>query len=235
MKKALFWDFDGTLIHPNESFLDALSLALQQVGCQVPREQVRAFLRTACSWYRPEIAYPDSTGPKWWETLFGRFHRFYQEHQLDRAAWETADRLFYNQILDPGFYTLYEDAQEVLTQCRELGYENYILSNNYPELFSVAQKLGLSQCFTGCIVSSKVGYEKPRGELFSCALETAGCPEFCCMIGDNPVADIQGGRAAGMKTILVHGQDKTAGDAVCETLSAIPKLLSAWELSHVTQ
>lgn len=30
MKKALFWDFDGTLIHPNESFSDAMHTALAQ-------------------------------------------------------------------------------------------------------------------------------------------------------------------------------------------------------------
>ena len=30
MKKALFWDFDGTLIHPNESFLDAMHTALSK-------------------------------------------------------------------------------------------------------------------------------------------------------------------------------------------------------------
>ncbi len=28
--KALFWDFDGTLIHPNESFLDSLKNAFKK-------------------------------------------------------------------------------------------------------------------------------------------------------------------------------------------------------------
>lgn len=30
MKKALFWDFDGTLVRPNQSFFDSLKAALAE-------------------------------------------------------------------------------------------------------------------------------------------------------------------------------------------------------------
>ena len=48
------------------------------------------------------------------------------------------------------------------------------------------------------------GYEKPRREIFKYALSQAGNPEVSYMIGDNPIADYQGGLDAGMIPILVH-------------------------------
>ena len=65
--KALFWDFDGTLIHPNESFFTALSTALQKYGYEIASEKIRTLLHSACSWYKPEVSYEKMTGAKWWE------------------------------------------------------------------------------------------------------------------------------------------------------------------------
>ena len=45
------------------------------------------------------------------------------------------------------------------------------------------------------------------------------------MIGDNPAADIDGGRTAGMRTILVHKDVPCRADRVCKTLAQIPEVL----------
>lgn len=45
------------------------------------------------------------------------------------------------------------------------------------------------------------------------------------MIGDNPKADIKGGQAAGLKTILVHWECPNEADGVCASLSEIPAML----------
>ncbi len=63
--KALFWDFDGTLILPNESFFTALSTALQKYGYEIASEKIRTLLHSACSWYKPEVSYEKMTGAKW--------------------------------------------------------------------------------------------------------------------------------------------------------------------------
>ena len=49
--------------------------------------------------------------------------------------------VYKRQILDSGNYTLYDDAVPVLKLCIDMGYKNYILSKNYPELSSVAKEL----------------------------------------------------------------------------------------------
>jgi putative hydrolase of the HAD superfamily len=106
-----------------------------------------------------------------------------------------------------------------------LGYKNYILSNNFPELPLVIEELKLLVYFDDYVVSSNVGYEKPRLELFQFALSVANFPDYCYMIGDNPIADIIGGKSAGMKTIFVHKDCNSDADYTCKKLSEIPALL----------
>lgn len=227
-KKALFWDFDGTLIHPNESFLCALKVALEHVQYAVEIDVIRKFLHTACTWYKPEISYEGATGAKWWETLFRNFEGFYKQNHVAEADWQTVNMIFKDSILDHRNYTLYDGAKDILRQCQGMGYENYILSNNFPELPRVIDKLGLSDCFAGYIVSSNVGFEKPRIEIFQYALKTARYPDMAYMIGDNPVADIAGGRSAGMKSILVHNNfhnEKVKDSVACDDLSDVVKVL----------
>lgn len=229
MGKALFWDFDGTLIHPNESFLDAMKHAITVYYHSILATEIRSFLHTTCSWYTPEISYVGETGQKWWTNLFCRFDSFYKQHNIPKAEWEKINAAFQKEIWNPDNYTLYSDALAVLHRSGEMGFQNYILSNNYPELPLVIDKLGLSGYFTDYIVSSNVGYEKPRKELFDFARSIAQNPNCCYMIGDNPAADIGGGILAGMKTILVHRSGDFGADAVCESLSEIPSLLAEWE------
>ena len=100
------------------------------------------------------------------------------------------------------------------------------MSNNFPELPDVIKGLGLGKYFADYIVSANIGYEKPRIEIFKYALELAGSPDVCYMIGDNPIADIQGGKSAGMKTVLVNNSGSSDADYKCESLVEIPLLLS---------
>lgn len=65
-------------------------------------------------------------------------------------------------------------------------------------------------------------------EIFEYALHIAGNPEICYMIGDNPVADIQGGKGAGMKTILVHNNvsaEFCKDNMICENLIDVIKII----------
>ena len=225
MKKALFWDFDGTLVYPNESFLCTLDHSLQKYGYVLPIEELRAFLKSSCSWYLYDEVYPDSTGEGWWDMLLEKIRVFCSSRGIGPADCEKICRYFRYHIPEKENYILYEDAKSVLEQCRQKGYVNYIISNNYPELPEIIQAFGLDDWFTDYFVSANLGYEKPRPEIFAHALVQAGQPEICYMIGDNPVADIRGGQAAGMKTVLVHHEDHFTEDRNCLTLSEIPALL----------
>lgn len=229
MRKALFWDFDGTLVYPDSKWLNALHAVLRETAHEVPVEAIRAHLRSGYTWHTPEKIYPDRTGYKWWENLFAHMDSLYQAHSIPMGKRTIVNERFREQILDPVNYTVYEDALEVLQKCVGLGFENYLVSNNFPELADVADKLRLSEYFRGYAVSACIGYEKPRPEIFEYALSLAKAPDFCCMLGDNPVSDIQGGKAAGMKTILVHAKENCGADGFCESLSEIPGILARLE------
>lgn len=225
VKKALFWDFDGTLILPNESFLDALQHALKPFNYSVNPETIRIFLRSACPWYHPEKSYTDTTGVNWWDHFFESFEGFYMEHSIADSDREKINQLFKEYILNDKNYTVYPDADMVLHQCHGMGYKNYILTNNFPELAVIAKRIGLSKHIDDYIISTNIGFEKPRPELFQYALRIANVPDICYMIGDNPVADIQGGKQMGMKTIFVHKGICSEADYNCDDLKEIPALL----------
>lgn len=225
MKKAIFWDFDGTLVYSESLWSNCLHAALCEAGLNIPFEKVRGHLRSGYSWHSPEKSYPNRTGDLWWEDLFAHMRLLLAKHAADEAAQESICALMRGRVLHSENYRLYEDAVETLEAARALGYAQYILSNNYPELPAVIADLGLGEFFAGYAVSGAIGYEKPRRELFDHACAMAGHPDIAFMVGDNPVADIEGGNAAGMTTVLVHSDAASAADYACDSLRDIVQIM----------
>lgn len=206
MHRAIFWDFDGTLVHSDSLWSRSVYRAIHAVmpSCPIPYTAISAHMKTGFTWHTPDHDHTKLVGEMWWQHMVDRFARIYQSLGADPETAQKASQTVREIIKSVDSYSLYDDAVSVLQTCRERGYENYILSNNYPDLADVIDGLQLRQYFSGLIVSAQIGYEKPRIELFDHAKRVAGHPEVCFMVGDNPVADVRGGRAAGMKTILVH-------------------------------
>lgn len=234
MKKALFWDFDGTLVY-NSGFIweNSLYEILTELGYNIEIEKINRHLSSRSNesikvvfpWHTPEISYIDFIGQKWWDYLFKQYEPFYNHYMIKKADVEKANSHIKNSILNCKNYNLCENVEMILRKCMEMGYKNYILSNNYPELPIIINDLGLAEYFVDYVVSANIGYEKPRFEIFQYALNIADFPDICYMIGDNPIADIQGGKVAGMKTILVHRENVFDADYLCKNLSEIPALL----------
>jgi 5'-nucleotidase len=77
---------------------------------------------------------------------------------------------------------------------------------------------GLDELADACLISEAVGAEKPDPQIFAEALaaiprrsgDAAPAPSDAWMIGDHPVADIAGARAAGLSTAWIsHGRPWT--------------------------
>ena len=234
MNKALFWDFDGTLVY-NSGYIwdDSLHEVLMELGYNIELEKIyqhcssksNEMVKIAFSWHTPGIAYTDAVGHIWWDNFHKKCEPFFNHYAISKEDAEKSILHIKKNILSVDSYNLYEDSATVLGKCMELGFRNYILSNNYPELPDIIKDLGLADYFVDYIVSANVGYEKPRFEIFQYARNVAGLPDICYMIGDNPVADIQGGKAAGMKTILVNKDSIFDADYLCKNLSEIPIVL----------
>lgn len=223
--KAIFWDCDGTLMYSNESFLCALERALEVFAHSMEKSELRTFLKENCSWHNSEKPHPEQVGEAWWQALLDSLRIFCREHNIIDAEAEGICKTFRENVILYE-YELYDDAEDILCYCKEQGYKNYLFSNNFPELVQVIERLGLDKYFEGYFLSANIGYEKPRIEAFQYAYETAGKPEICYMIGDNPVADIQGGQTIGLRTILVHGKAGIAEpDACFEELLEIKQVI----------
>jgi putative hydrolase of the HAD superfamily len=110
--------------------------------------------------------------------------------------------------VDPSIgWEAFGDAQQALEATAAAGWTNAILSNHVPELPALVAGVGLSTHVDRIFSSAQIGWEKPNPRVFRHALNAYGNPREVWMIGDNPIADIAGAEAVGLRAILVHGAD----------------------------
>ncbi len=218
MRKTVFWDFDGTLVRSQSLWTGSVYKALADAisDCPWTIEDVRPHMQSGFPWHCPERDYSHLvSGTCWWDHMTEHFSRIYRTLGVQADHADAVAATIRTKVLNPDNYELYPDAVQALQACLDDGWQNHILSNNYPELNSVMESLGIAKYFSGITVSALVGVEKPRPEIFEAARAAAGNPSLCVMAGDNPVADIAGATAAGMRAILVHGR-------VCQGLIILP-------------
>ena len=229
--RALFWDFDGTLVYCHHLWSGSVYRVLwdYEEAADVSPEQFFPLRAHGYPWEEPdEEAFRYQTSEGLWAYMHDRFERdFLTLGLMPEHAKEAAGKVRAH-ILNPRYYYLYEDTRKTLALCRQMGWENHLLSNNYPELPATMKALNLWDLFDTVTVSALDACSKPGPRIFETAREKAGHPAYCVMIGDNPQADIRGGKQAGMKTILVHKKADCGADAFCRTLSEIPAWLDRW-------
>lgn len=217
---ALFWDFDGTLASSPGMWSSALLKALKRhaPGCALTLEDIRPFLRDRCfPWHTPQEDFSRITGERWWAYMASRFEQALMGLHVPPEISRKAALDVREIATRPENYTLYPDTLSTLRRFAGLGVRQYVVSNNHPGLNLVAEALGLAAFFDGYLVSGELGYDKPRREILDQALQMAGNPRRVMMIGDNPIADGEGARNAGIPAVLVHRQAE--GFPCFETLS----------------
>lgn len=223
MKPTIFWDFDGTLAWCDHIWSNSILKAIRRVNPDTPitLEEIRALNNSAYPWSTPQEPWGILTPQNWWGRLAHSFEELLCRLGETRSNARAASVLIRETILDPSQYHLYGDTVYALRESLKRGYQNILLSNNYPELEEILGALGLRDYFSALAVSALAGFEKPRRELFDYAKELASNPQHCIMVGDSIPADIQGGNAAGMFTILVHQGQCPEAARCCQTLAEI--------------
>lgn len=223
---VLFWDFDGTLVVHTHLWADCVHRALLETlpDSPVTYDETRSCLSHGFTWHTPEEDYTNIRGDRWWKHMNKHFYQSYLECGVPKEAAQIATEKIRGLIKLKENYFLFDDTCETLQAAKDLGYTNVILSNNYPDMAEVVDALGLTKYFDGMIVSAIEGYDKPRPELFEIAKERFPADRYY-MIGDNPKADILGGKNAGMTTILVHKEPVEYADHCFPDLASIVPLL----------
>lgn len=230
-KPVLFWDFHGTLTLPAVQWFDvAMEAAKEKVPEYPLDEQIlkRYFSATCLPWFTIENG--DTRHligqETWWAYCETEFIAMFQNCGFSLQQAKKIAPELRKKIVEPHRYTLFEDAIPTLQQLQRRGYRHYIASNNFPELERVLEALGLRPYFSGVVVSALIGYEKPNTCFFDTVLAVAGKPETAWMIGDNPIDDIDGGKKAGLTTVLVHtGEQVKQADFTVKDLEELLALL----------
>lgn len=210
--KYLIWDFDGTLAYRPGQWSGAMAEVLRRfAGLDVNVETLRPFMQKGFPWHNHnEVNPPMRSADSWWTAMQPVFEGAFvgcglPRHQSKALAGEV--RAVYTDVAQ---WRLYDDTNDVLRELLAEDWNHVILSNHVPELPSLVRGLGLSPLISRIVNSAETGFEKPHPGAFRAALTSLDSPEEVWMIGDSLHADILGAESAGIRAILVRGDDPRA-------------------------
>lgn len=227
----LFFDLDGTLWDFERNSTETLrelyhELNLQKLG--IPDFEI--FIsdyhqindRLWAAYKKHEITKDDLS--------FSRFNLTLERYGIhDHELALAISRLYVER--SPSKTNLLPCACEVLEALRP-HYRMHIITNGFSEIQSrKLQASGLDQYFDTLITSDEAGVNKPSPAIFEYALKKTGASASeSMMIGDEPEADIEGARGAGMAQIYVNLKNKPSIEpatyevgSLCETLAILTK------------
>jgi HAD superfamily hydrolase (TIGR01509 family) len=128
--------------------------------------------------------------------------------------------------------TVDDGALNALQKLSDAGYTLAVVSNIMRTPGTILRRLleryGLLSCFAHTAFSDETGVRKPDPAIFLGALRALGAePARAIHVGDDPVLDVDGARAAGMRVVQVtSASPKALGrrgpDAVVPSLAALP-------------
>jgi putative hydrolase of the HAD superfamily len=105
-----------------------------------------------------------------------------------------------------------DDVKETVIELSKRGYILGIIANTITEteIPDYLEEYGLTEYFKTVVLSSKVGIRKPNPEIYWEAARRVGVePAKCVYVGDNPVRDVEGTRAAGYGMMILILEPET--------------------------
>ncbi len=193
--KAVLFDFDDTLHLRDYAFRMACHLFLHKhyptISEQEHHARHEAMVRFDDYGYRRPLSY------------FGFIKKYLCEWEPTDADPADALREFSLDFADN--CVLLDDAADTLRELRRRGYRIGVITNGYTYLQD--HKLGLSglRPYVDITLASETeGLHKPHAEIFRRAAARLGVPcEACLFVGDHPINDVSGARAAGMTAVHI--------------------------------
>jgi HAD superfamily hydrolase (TIGR01662 family) len=104
------------------------------------------------------------------------------------------------------------DAKSTIIELHRRGYVLGIIANTITEteIPDWMESDGVTQYFKAVVLSSKVAIRKPNPEIYWKAARQVGVePAKCAYVGDNPVRDVEGTRAAGFGMMILMVEPAT--------------------------
>lgn len=229
--RMVFFDAGMTLIQPVPEFRDGIQHVLHENGFEVLREDLEKHSADAVQFLITEInsgrryAVSDEADEEFWGDVYERLV-MRLGFNGDSRALGLKIYYFYRQFHS---FDLFPNSLPMLQTLADRGFRLGVISNFSTMLQGVFELRGLRDFFDPFIVSAEVNLQKPDPEIYVLAMERADvAPDDCVMVGDNPVDDVRGAAAAGVRGVLIDRFNRFphAAQPRITSLAQLPDLLS---------
>ncbi|MFB9327163.1 HAD family hydrolase [Paenibacillus aurantiacus] len=219
MVKAVIFDLDGTLLDRDASLREFL----QDQYARIP--QLQSISRSV---YMERFIALDQRGNVWKDHVY---RQLIEEFGFE-LQWETLLADYWD-----GFRLHsqpFPNAERMLEELRARSLRIGLISNGYGE-FQMANflALGFSALFDEVMISEWEGLRKPDAAIFKRMLDKLGVQAHeAIYVGDHPVSDVAGSRAAGMKGIWKYDpllEEPEAHDGVLRDLGDLVGMLDEFK------
>ena len=214
---VVLWDFDGTLAWRPGLWGGCVLEVLdeQAPGHTAELETVRRAMRAGFPWHDHARPHPELSDPEaWWRAVTQLIADAIRDCVAESRVAELAHAVARRYADGTRGWRVFDDTRAGLGETAAAGWRNVVLSNHIPELETLVTQLGLGDLVERVFSSACTGYEKPHPEAFRIALRAEGNPRRRWMVGDNPLADVEGAEALGIPAILVRTSGSTRRSAV---------------------
>jgi HAD superfamily hydrolase (TIGR01549 family) len=221
--EAVTFDDFCTLCYPageKEDIICPVLKALKRQGLDVNDEFLKQYFRTD-KLYRKRLK----------ETLRESLLHDMVMSVLTACGYETKTvARIVKEALDYALATRraewFPDVKRTLLTLRKNGYKLGLISNTH---WRISENLRneFKKFFDVITLSYEHGYAKPHPSIFVATLGKLGTnANHCLHVGDDPAADIQGAKSAGMKTVFIKRREiKTVADIEIKGLIELTTLL----------
>jgi putative hydrolase of the HAD superfamily len=224
--RAVTFDAAGTLVAPREPVGATYARVAAAHGIAAdPAAVERGFRRAMRA--APPLAFPGVAGPAlaereraWWRDVVRAALGAAAAHPRFDAAFAAT----FDHYAAAEAWTVFADVVPTLQALRADGLRLGVVSNFDGRLPGLLERLGLAPSFGAIVWSSAVGAAKPSREPFAEAIRRLGvAPPETLHVGDDPDADVDGARRAGLAALRVD-RAGTDPDAVRSLAEVPPRL-----------
>ncbi|GGF91397.1 hypothetical protein GCM10010912_40510 [Paenibacillus albidus] len=219
MKKAIFLDFYGTVVHENgpQSY-KVIERVFNSGNANTPEEVVQHWSRS----FQKRLEGAQGKNHRLqYDLALESFEEVLDHFNSKENAKELCDMMVDHWCNPP----IYDDAVKFI---RHSNFPIYFVTNSDDSFINQAiHNHGLQA--NGIITSEQAKYSKPMKEIFLYALEKAGLKaEEVIHIGDSLRSDIECAKAAGIEAIWLNRYNKPVpkGITAASNFEGIPKYIS---------
>ncbi len=231
MVKAVFFDWFNTLAHYEPPREKIHSQALQEVGINVPPQEIRRSLFVADrEFYEENVRFPvQKRSPDEQNKVYTRYQNtLLTESGVDVSKEPDILVKIMKKVreLSKGMnFVLFDDVLSTLKILKQRRLIIGLLTNLDRDMSPICHQLGLEPYLDFAVTSGEAGADKPNPPIFLTALERAGIDALEAVhVGDQYKLDVIGARGVGITPVLIDRDDLSPEVADCLRIRSLTEL-----------